>query len=272
MSCTPLKPAPMRQRAAHAGFAGGWYPLAESGEVGADTLLRLEQQLIVYRSADGSAQVATVQGSVWSGIDAQGLRIDTPALRLSVREAHIAVDAERAVLVERTRVGLARREVGEVGVAQREDRRGVRGLRFAHRRRRRGSVDHPLAVGLAHVHLHHRAELGAESGVRREALAQRAEHVGCRGLRVRCGPAAVNALRPTFCKNSSFCEAITLPEILSLPVVNSFIGFALPDTIAWKSASLSSSVHSGRAVSPADTLLCLRSTVYALSGAVSLKR
>lgn len=39
--------------------------------------------------ADGSAQVATVQGSVWSGIDAQGLRIDTPALRLSVREAHI---------------------------------------------------------------------------------------------------------------------------------------------------------------------------------------
>jgi hypothetical protein len=45
-------------------------------------------------------------------------------------------------------------------------------------------------------------------------------------------------------RNCSFCEAITLPLIFSLPVVNSFIASALPCVSARKSSCESSSVHS----------------------------
>ncbi len=49
-------------------------------------------------------------------------------------------------------------------------------------------------------------------------------------------PAAMASLRAAsrsiFCMNDSFCEAITLPLIFSLPPLNSAIGLALPDAIA----------------------------------------
>ena len=76
-----------------------------------------------------------------------------------------------------------------------------------------------------------------------------------------------------FLRNMSFCDAMTSPEILSFFSVQSFIGSALPATIARKSASESSSVQS--ALSPpwtTEPLPFFRSTVHALSGPVSLKR
>jgi 3-ketosteroid 9alpha-monooxygenase subunit A len=51
----------MRHRAAHTGFARGWYSVAQSDAVGADTLLPvycLDQQLVVYRTAAGIVQAA----------------------------------------------------------------------------------------------------------------------------------------------------------------------------------------------------------------------
>jgi len=61
MSGDLMKPVPMRQRAAHSGFARGWYRVAASGEVGPTSLVPvywLDAQFIVYRTANGVAQVA----------------------------------------------------------------------------------------------------------------------------------------------------------------------------------------------------------------------
>jgi hypothetical protein len=53
----------------------------------------------------------------------------------------------------------------------------------------------------------------------------------------------------------SFCEAMTLPLIFSLPVVNSFIGSALPVVMSMKSASLISSVQSAAPCALGDRAL-----------------
>ncbi len=80
--------------------------------------------------------------------------------------------------------------------------------------------------------------------------------------------AAIAAFGSTrFMRCVSFCEAMTLPEILSLPVMNSFCGSALPFDMATKSSSESSSVTSAGAV-PAVTEPApfLRSTLHDVSG------
>jgi hypothetical protein len=71
-----------------------------------------------------------------------------------------------------------------------------------------------------------------------------------------------------FFRKPSFCDAITSPEIFSLPVENSFIGSAWPVAMAMKSASLSSSVHFGAVPAPAVTEPggVPRSIVHTLSG------
>jgi hypothetical protein len=76
----------------------------------------------------------------------------------------------------------------------------------------------------------------------------------------------------SFFKNDSFCDAITSPAILSLPVENSFIASAAPVAIARKSASLISSVHLAPAAAPSATLPAplARSIVHADSGPASL--
>jgi 3-ketosteroid 9alpha-monooxygenase subunit A len=56
-----LPPIPMRYRDQTASFAKGWYCVAESAEVTEDSLkpvTALDQQLIVYRDADGQAHAA----------------------------------------------------------------------------------------------------------------------------------------------------------------------------------------------------------------------
>jgi hypothetical protein len=68
----------------------------------------------------------------------------------------------------------------------------------------------------------------------------------------------------------SFIDSIRLPPIFSLPPMYSCCASALPVHIAMKSASLSSSVHSGAAVSPWATLLALQSIVHTLAGSTSL--
>lgn len=58
---TNLEASPMRYRAPDDGYAKGWYRVAESIDVTADAMLPVRyfgEQLIVYRNADGSAQVA----------------------------------------------------------------------------------------------------------------------------------------------------------------------------------------------------------------------
>ncbi len=75
-----------------------------------------------------------------------------------------------------------------------------------------------------------------------------------------------------FFRNSSFWDAMMSPEILSLPVLKSFMGSALPVHMSMKSPSLSSRVHWGFWVSPAVTPpgAFLTSIVHTLSGALSL--
>lgn len=58
---TLLHPIPMKHRAPVEGFPKGWYCLAESEQIFADTLLPvswLNQEFIVYRTASGAAQAA----------------------------------------------------------------------------------------------------------------------------------------------------------------------------------------------------------------------
>src|SRR5262249_12965142 len=70
------------------------------------------------------------------------------------------------------------------------------------------------------------------------------------------------------------CDATTSPEILSLPVENSFIASAWPVAIARKSASDISSVHAGLPATPSVTLPggADRSIVQLASGLASLNR
>jgi len=77
-----------------------------------------------------------------------------------------------------------------------------------------------------------------------------------------------------FWRKSSFCDAITSPVILSLPVENSFIGFALPDDMSRKLLSEMIRVQSAFCVSPSSTAPApfFTSRVQALSGSVSLNR
>ena len=61
MTSAPLQHVPMRHRAPNAGFAKGWYRVADSDSVRSDSLMPvywLEQQLIVYRTKAGAAQVS----------------------------------------------------------------------------------------------------------------------------------------------------------------------------------------------------------------------
>ncbi|WP_336951273.1 Rieske 2Fe-2S domain-containing protein [Sphingobium aromaticivastans] len=56
-----IAPIPMKYRAEDRRYPIGWYGVAESEEVGPDTLLPvawLGQQMVVYRTAEGKAQVA----------------------------------------------------------------------------------------------------------------------------------------------------------------------------------------------------------------------
>ncbi len=56
-----IEPLPMRLRAPVQGFPKGWYRVADAGEVLPDALLPvswLNEQFIVFRAADGQAQVA----------------------------------------------------------------------------------------------------------------------------------------------------------------------------------------------------------------------
>jgi len=56
-----IEPLPMRLRAPVQGFPKGWYRVADAGEVLPDALLPvswLNDQYIVFRGADGRAQVA----------------------------------------------------------------------------------------------------------------------------------------------------------------------------------------------------------------------
>ena len=56
-----LPVAPMARRAPTTGFAKGWYAVAEADQVSTDAMLAvsyLNEELIVYRKADGAAQVA----------------------------------------------------------------------------------------------------------------------------------------------------------------------------------------------------------------------
>src|SRR5258706_14583076 len=78
----------------------------------------------------------------------------------------------------------------------------------------------------------------------------------------------------SFFKKPSFCDAITSPEILSLPVENSFIASAWPVAIAMKSASLISSVQAALPTAPSCTAPggVDRSTVHCASGLASLNR
>jgi hypothetical protein len=54
----------------------------------------------------------------------------------------------------------------------------------------------------------------------------------------------------SFFKKPSFCDAITSPEILSLPVENSFIASAWPVAICMKSESDISSVQTALPTAP----------------------
>ncbi len=61
MNCDSVRSVPMHFRATHSGFARGWYAVVSGGEIHADTLKPiywLDQQLIVYRTQGGKAQVA----------------------------------------------------------------------------------------------------------------------------------------------------------------------------------------------------------------------
>jgi len=56
-----IEPIPMKYRAPAEGFAKGWYCVAEADEISADSLKPvswLGEQLIVYRTGEGKAQVA----------------------------------------------------------------------------------------------------------------------------------------------------------------------------------------------------------------------
>jgi hypothetical protein len=76
-----------------------------------------------------------------------------------------------------------------------------------------------------------------------------------------------------FCRNDSFCDAITLPLIFSLPVVKSFIGSDLPVVMSMKSASLISRVQSAAPwPSVTEPLPVFRSITHAESGLVTLNR
>jgi len=70
----------------------------------------------------------------------------------------------------------------------------------------------------------------------------------------------------------SFCDAITSPVILSLPVENSFIASAFPVAMARKSASDIIKMHPALPWAPGftDPAPSLRSRVQVLSGPVSL--
>src|SRR5690348_15046237 len=77
-----------------------------------------------------------------------------------------------------------------------------------------------------------------------------------------------------FLRKPSFCDAITSPEILSLPVENSFIASAWPVAIARKSASVISSVQPGVPATPSLTVPggVVRSIVQLDAGLDSLNR
>src|SRR5213078_3192702 len=171
----------------------------------------------------------------------------------------VAVDLELAALEQLARRGLAAGQRGEIRVAQRAHRVDL--LRIA-----AAEIECLRRVRVLDLELDRRADLLLEARVIGQPLGKRREDPGrlrlglgrrgrrlCRRCRLRRRRRAAARFGSSLRRNSSICDAITLPEILSLPVENSFIASALPDVMSRKSRSAISSVVSA-AASPGLTL------------------